>query len=140
MDWTYKEKEVLCHDDLLPGCTDFVYQLTYESGKRYIGKKTVKSLRRLKPTKAQLAIRKNYKRMEMVELPFAKYAGSSKETFGQVLTSKEILYQCSTKKAATYIEAAMLFNEHAIFGGEYLNKSISGKFFDSDLDGLLGNE
>jgi len=140
MYWSYKEKVVLCHNDLLPGCTDFVYQLTYESGKRYIGKKTVKSIRKLKPTKAQLAIRKNYSRKEMVELPFVKYEGSSRETFGQVLVSKEILYQCSTKKAATYIEAAMLFNENAIFGGEYLNKSISGRFFDSDLEGLLGEE
>ena len=140
MQWTYKDEEALTHADLLPECTDFVYMLTYESGKKYIGKKTVKSLRKLKPTKAQLAIRKNYRRMEMVELPFAKYEGSSRETFGQVLTAKEILYQCSTKKTATYIEAAMLFNENAIFGSEYLNKSISGKFFDNDLDGLLGEE
>ena len=140
MHWTYKEKEVNCHADLLPECTDFVYQLTYESGKKYIGKKTIKSIRKLKPTKKQLAIRKNYSRKELVELPFAKYTGSSRETFGQILVSKEILYQCSTKKAATYIEAAMLFNEHAIFGGEYLNKSISGAFFDNDLDGLLGEE
>ena len=140
MDWTYKEEKVLCHDDLLPGCTDFVYLITYESGKKYIGKKTVKSVRKLKPTKAQLSIRKNYVRKELVELPFVKYEGSSKETFGHVVASKEILYQCSTKKAATYIEAGILFNESAIFGGEYLNKSISGKFFDNDLDGLLGEE
>ncbi len=140
MNWTYKDEKVLNHADLLPGCTDFVYLLTYKSGKKYIGKKTVKSYRKLKPTKAQLAIRKNYKRVELVELPFAKYSGSSRETFGQVLVSKEILYQCSTKKAATYIEAGILFNENAIFGDEYLNKSISGRFFDNDLDGLLGEE
>jgi hypothetical protein len=102
--------------------------------------KRVKSMRRLKPTKAQLAVRKNYKRVELVELPFANYTGSSKETFGQVLVSKEILYQCSTKKAATYIESAVLFNENAIFEEEYLNKNIGGKFFDNDLDGLLNQE
>lgn len=137
MHWIYKEKEINCHADLLPDCTDFVYRLTYESGKKYIGMKRVKSWRKLKPTKAQLAIRKNYKRVELVEIPFAKYTGSHKETFGQVLVSKEILYQCSTKKAATYIESAMLFGENAIFEDEYLNLNISGRFFDNDLDGLL---
>jgi len=140
MSWIYKNKEVSSHDDLLPECTDFVYQLTYESGKKYIGKKTVRSMRRLKPTKAQLEIRKNFKRVELKDLPFAKYVGSSKETFGEVLVGKEILYQCSTKKAATYIEAALLFNNNAIFEDEYLNLNISGRFFQNDLDGLLDPE
>lgn len=138
--WEYKDKPVASHDDLLPGCTDIVYCIYYESGKRYIGKKTVKSERRLKPTKKQLAIRKNYKRVELVNLPFKDYVGSSKETEGEVVKTKEILYQCVTKKAATYIEAGILFNENAIFDDEYLNLNISGRFFDNDLDGLLDSE
>lgn len=140
MSWTYKDKAVTSHDDLLPDCTDVVYCIYYESGKKYVGKKTVRSMRRLKPTKKQLAIRKNYKRVEEVNLPFADYEGSSKETIGEVIKRKEILYQCSTKKAATYVESAILFNESAIFVDEYLNKNISGKFFDNDLDGLLDQE
>lgn len=138
--WTYRNKPVASHDDLLPECTDFVYCITYESGKKYIGKKTVRSMRRLKPTKKQLAIRKNYKRVEQKDLPFVDYVGSSKETVGEVVASKEILYQTSTKKASTYIEAGILFNEDAIFGDEYLNLNISGRFFDNDLDGLLDKE
>lgn len=94
-------------------------------------------MRRLKPTVEQLKIRKNYKRVEMKNLPFANYEGSSKETEGQVLVRKEILYQCSTKKAATYIETALLFEHEAIFSEEFLNKNILGSFFDNDLDGLL---
>jgi hypothetical protein len=97
-------------------------------------------MRRLKPTKAQLAIRKNYKRVELKEIPFVDYVGSSKETEGHTVDYKEILYQTSTKKAATYIEAGILFNEHAIFSDEYLNLNISGTFFDNDLKGLLGEE
>lgn len=135
--WIYRGKEIHSHDDLMADCTDFVYVITYESGKKYIGKKTVRSLRRLKPTKAQLKIRKNYKRVEVKNLPFVDYVGSSKEVENEVVKSKEILYQCSTKKAATYIECAILFGEHAIFSDEYLNLNISGTFFDNDLEGLL---
>ena len=97
-------------------------------------------MRRLKPTKEQLKIRKNFKRVELKNQAFIDYTGSSKETFGQEIQKKEILYQCSTKKAATYIETAILFNEDAIIGDEYLNLNIGGKFFDNDLDGLLDQE
>lgn len=136
----YKRKIISSHDDLLPDCTDIVYQLLYESGKKYIGKKAVRSMRRLKPTKAQLKIRKNYKRIELKNLHFVNYEGSSIETEGQIVKHKEILYQCSARKAATYVECAMLFSENAIFEDEYLNKNISGKFFDSDLNGLLDHD
>jgi hypothetical protein len=138
--WLYKDKEVHSHEDLLPECTDIVYCIYYTSGKRYIGKKSVRSMRRLKPTKAQLAIRKNFKRVELKDIPFVNYVGSSKETEGEVVKSKEILYQCSTKKAATYIEAGILFNENAIFSDEYLNLNIIGKFYDNDLNGLLDQD
>jgi hypothetical protein len=140
MVWIYKRKIIKSHDDLLPDCTDIVYRLLYESGKKYIGKKAVRSMRRLKPTKAQLKIRKNYKRVELKNLPFADYEGSSLETLGEIVVNKEILYQCSARKAATYIECAMLFGENAIFEDEYLNKNISGTFYDSDLNGLLDHD
>lgn len=138
--WEYKTKIINSHADLIPACTDIVYLLTYESGKKYIGKKAVRSMRRLKPTKAQLKIRKNYKRVELKELAFINYEGSSLETDGEIVVHKEILYQCSTRKAATYIECAMLFGENAVFEEEYLNLNISGTFFDNDLNGLLDNE
>jgi hypothetical protein len=53
---------------------------------------------------------------------------------------KEILYQCSTKKAATYLEAALLFHYDAIFDPKYLNSNISGTFYDNSLDGLIEPE
>ena len=138
--WIYKNEKVSSHEDLFPECTDIVYCLTYKSGKKYVGKRAVRSMRRLKPTKEQLKIRKNFKRVEQKDIPFKDYEGSSKETEGEEVASKEILFQCSTKKAATYIEAAILFGEHSIFEETYLNKNILGKFFDNDLDGLLDNE
>ena len=138
MYWTFQGRAVKSHDDLFKECTDFVYELEFSDGTKYIGKKCVRSIRRIKPTKAQLAIRKNYVRKELKNSPFIKYEGSSEENKGKTLVNKEILHQCSTKKTATYIETALLFSEHAILTAEYNNKSILGRFYDNDLDGLLG--
>ncbi len=135
--WIYKNRRICSHEGLHPDCTDFVYQINYTNGLRYIGKKTVRSIRRLKPTKAQLKIRKNYVRKEEKNLPFLNYAGSSKVCEGLDIESKIILYQCSDKKTATYIEAAILFTENALFDDQYLNENISGKFYNNDLKGLL---
>lgn len=134
--WVYKGKEIHSHEDLLPGCTDFVYEITYTNGQRYIGKKTIRSMRRLKPTKAQLKIRKNYVRKEMKNLPFVNYEGSHDKDDLEVLT-KEIIYQCGTKKAATYLETGLLFHYDCIFDDSYVNENIAGTHFDNSLDGLL---
>lgn len=140
INWTFQDKPVLSHDDLYPDCTDFVYELTFDDGTKYIGKKCVRSIRRIKPTKAQLAIRKNYVRKELKNSPFIKYEGSSDENDGKVVLSKEILYQSSNKKTASYIETALLFNNEVLFTTDYNNKNISGTYFDNSLDGLLGEE
>jgi len=137
--WVYKNSLVKSHEDLLEGCIGFVYRITYKDGKKYIGKKIVVSERRLKPTKAQLAIRKNYVRKELVKIPFAAYEGShDKEGCAEILY-KEILYQCSTKRTCTYLETDLLFATKALFDENYLNQNISGTFYDNALDGILGN-
>lgn len=137
--WVYKFKEVNGHADLLPECTDFVYLIEYTNGQQYIGKKCVRSVRKKKPTKAQLKIRKNYSRRELTDLPFVKYEGSH-DNEGLEIQRKEILYQCKTKKAATYIETALLFEHNAVLVDTFLNKNIAGVHFDNSLDGLLDNE
>ncbi len=137
--WTYNGKEITSHEDLLPECTDIVYLLTYSDGRKYIGKKVIRSIRRLKPTKAQLKIRKNYVRKEIKNSPFVDYEGSHKQE-GLTVVSKEIIYQCSTKKAATYLECALLFEHDAILVDDFINENISGRFFQNDLDGLLDKE
>lgn len=137
MNWTYKGKEIKSHDDLHPDCTDFVYELRFTDGTKYIGKKTVRSIRRLKPTKEQLKIRKNYVRKELKNLPFVRYTGSSDENTNKVLVSKEILYQSSNKKTATYIETALLFENDVLFNDTFNNKNIGGVYFDNSLEGLI---
>ncbi len=133
--WFYKDREVSNHNDLPPTCTDFVYMIEYTNGKKYIGKKTIKSLR----TKPPLAGKKR-KRRVWTELPFADYKGSYAEDFGYETRRKEILYLCSTKKAATYLEAALIFHHDALFDPDFLNRNIVGKFFPKDLDGLIEEE
>lgn len=138
MYWIYKDDFITSHKDLHPDCTHIVYCLTFEDGMKYIGYKTVRSERRLKPTKEQLSIRKNYKRVEIKDLPFIKYVGSSSENKDKVLKSKEILYQTSNKRTATYIEAKLLFKYGAIESDKiFTNKNIAGRYFDNCMDGLL---
>jgi len=69
--------------------------------------------------------------------PFVKYEGSSKETEGLVVAAKEILYQCSGKQTATYLEAMLLFDVSAIVSPEYVNSNILGSFYDDALNGLI---
>jgi len=130
--WIYKGKEILCHDDLLSKCTDFVYMIEYTNGQKYIGKKCIASKRKKPPLKGKKRCRRI-----MTRLPFVKYEGSHETTSGLTIKVKEILYQCSTKKAATYLEAALMFHHDAIFDPLYLNENISGTFYDNSLDGLL---
>ena len=137
VNWLYRDKEILKHSDLDDRCTDFVYEISYEDGTKYIGKKTVRANRRVQPTKAQLAIRKNYKRVEHKDIPFAKYIGSSSENEGKTVVKKEIIFQCSNKQTASYLEVKLLFITGAIEQDGYNNKNISGRYFDNCLSGLL---
>lgn len=131
--WTYNDQQVVTHDELLPGCISFVYIITYTNGQKYFGKKTVRSIRRKPPLKG-----KKRNRRILTNLPFVNYEGSFETEEELEVESKIILYQCSSVKAATYLETALLFHYDAIFDPAYLNKNINGKFFDNDLNGLLG--
>ena len=139
INWKYKGRDILSHKDIPSEAVGFVYRLTYDDGRMYIGSKLTRSERRLKPTKAQLAIRKNYKRVELKDLPFIKYVGSSKDIpIGLKLTEKRIIAFTSNKRTLTYLETKLLFKHSVLESDEvYLNKSISGKYFDNCLDGLI---
>ena len=137
MTWTYRGEPILSHDDLPENCTDFVYELVFSDGTKYLGKKTIRSMRRIKPTKAQLAIRKNYKRIELKNSSFIDYEGSSSENEDKTLVSKEILYLSSNKKSASYMETALLFENNVLFDDTYNNKNISGTYYDNSLEGLI---
>jgi hypothetical protein len=130
--WTFNEKPINSHDDLDPRCTDFVYFITYDNGRMYIGKKAVRAIRRKPPLKG-------YKRNRriMTNLPFENYQGSFDGAKDMVPTRKEIVYQCSSRKASTYLEMEMLVKHEAIFLDKFINENIGGTFFKNSMDGLI---
>jgi hypothetical protein len=137
--WTYDGKDILSHNDLPEETTDIVYRINYTDNTSYIGKKTIRADRRLKPTKEQLAIRKNYKRVESKLLPFKDYIGSSKENDGKDIRNKVILFCCSNKRTATYLESKLLFMHNVLENDIFNNKNILGSFYGNCLDGLINN-
>lgn len=132
--WNHLGKDITSHDDFTDDAVGFVYRITYEDGREYIGSKLIRSLVKLKPTLEQLAKRKNYVRKEMKNKPFVNYIGSSKNTIGLKIASREILEICSSKRALTYMEAYYLFSLKVLEGEKYLNDNILGKFYRNVLD------
>lgn len=130
--WIFNGKEVESHDDLHPDCTDFVYVIEYNNYRLYIGKKAVRAIRRKPPLKG-----KKRNRRIMTNLPFLNYQGSHEEAKELTPVKKEILFQCRSRKAATYLEMELLVENEAIFLDKYINENISGTFFKNSLDGLI---
>lgn len=130
--WTYKDRLIESHEDLFPNCTDFVYMITYKNGQKYIGKKAIRAIRRKPPLKG-----KKRNRRIMTDLPFKNYQGSHAEAKVLEPIKKEILFQCSQRKAATYVEMSLLIYYHVLFKKEFINENIGGTFFSTSLDGLL---
>lgn len=130
--WWYNGCRINGHDDLHPECTDVVYVITYTNHQKYIGKKAVRAMRKYPPLKGYKRCRR-----KMKDLPFVKYKGSHDLADELEVATKQIIYQCTTRKASTYLEAHLLFHHRAVFDDKYINQNISGKFFGNDLAGLI---
>ena len=146
MDWTYKGKPIT---ELPNSISDFVYEITYVSGKRYIGKKRARTIATKPPLKSGNTrpthigyINKNIggKRVKLEqyikEVNWRDYTGSSTLTKDEVIKSKEILYLSTTGRTATYLENKLLYAVDAPINNKYINESISGKIYSNCLDGL----
>lgn len=129
--WTYEGKLIESHDDLHPDCTDFVYVITYEDGRKYIGKKAVRAVRKRPPLKG-----KKRNRRILTNLPFINYQGSHATAKELTPIFKQIVYQCSKRKTSSYLEIDLIVTEKAIFKDEYINEHF-GTFFSNSLDGLI---
>lgn len=106
--------------------------ITYVDGRKYIGKKAVRAMRRRPPLKG-------YKRNRriMKDLPFKNYKGSHDEAKILPILRKEILFQCSTRKTATYLEMTLMVHHNVLFEKQFINENIGGTFFSNSLDGVL---
>ena len=130
MDWIYKDNIV---DNLPMNTFGFTYLLTFTDGSLYVGKKQAISYIKKYLGKKELALQtdkrlKNYKTV-ITESNWRKYTGSSKETSGKVLVSKEILNTYQDKINLTYGEVEEMIKRDVLRDDRYLNGNCLGKFF-----------
>lgn len=112
--WTYKNHPVT--DETVEGYEAFVYIITnLETGRRYIGKKTLFRRVTKKPLKG-----KTRKRHSKVKSDWENYRGSNKELLADIKTlgpekfTREILMLCRTRGEANYWEASYQFGYHVL--------------------------
>jgi|TARA_B100001094_G_scaffold129697_1_gene125596 hypothetical protein len=122
--WTHQGKPV---EELPIDCEAFVYLITnLTNDKKYVGKKLAK----FKTTKKPLKGRKN-KRRGTKESDWRTYWGSSEklieevDRLGEDNFSREILYYCSSRGVASYLEAQEQFERKVLETDDYYNGIIN---------------
>jgi hypothetical protein len=122
--WLYKNKSVTTLPD---DCEAFVYLITNNTnGKMYVGKKLAK----FKTTKPPLKGKKN-KRRGTKESDWQTYWGSNDhlkedvESLGEDKFTREILYFCSSRGIASYLEAKEQFDRKVLLTDDYYNGIIN---------------
>ncbi len=143
--WTYKNKPVksieeLPHPEALHG---FVYCISSNTGKIYIGKKNFYSNLKKKLTKKELALisdkrMKTYKRVSK-ESNWKNYWGSNTQLqsdisrLGADQFKREIIALAYSAKQLTYLETEHQILNDVLRSDNCYNDNISGKFFTKDL-------
>jgi len=123
-DWIYNKKKVT---ELPEDCEAFVYLITNnQNGMMYIGKKLAK----FKTTKPPLKGKKN-KRRGTKESDWRTYWGSNDhlkadvEKLGEDNFTREILYFCTSRGIASYLEAKEQFDREVLLTDDYYNGIIN---------------
>ncbi len=148
--WFYGDG-VLSVNDIPDESIGFVYRITHTpTGKFYIGKKFLKSKRRVKIGKRELAKIK-LERSELKKsgrLPMSKivikdsdwidYFSSNDEIKEMVASGRgdefkrEVLMFCNSKKSLSYYEVIYQFEYNVLESDNSFNSNIMGKFFKRD--------
>jgi hypothetical protein len=122
--WQFKNKEVT---ELPEDCEAFVYLITNNNnGMKYIGKKLAK----FKTTKPPLKGKKN-KRRGTKESDWRTYWGSNDHLKADVVElgedkfTREILYFCTSRGIASYLEAKEQFDREVLLTDDYYNGIIN---------------
>jgi hypothetical protein len=146
--FTYENGRITEYDSVekFPeNCVGFVYKITnIQTGKFYIGKKSLYSNVRKKLTKKELAElsgpgRKPTKKLVTTESNWPVYWGSNKGILQEIKESgtdsfrKEILKFCSNKKQLTYWEVHYQCINEVLLTDKSYNDTILGKFYKGDL-------
>jgi len=150
--WLYNNKEIKEIDDFGKNVFGFIYKITNkETGKFYIGKKTLSFVRNKKLGKKETAAlkeeRKNQsmrgavpkKKKVITESDWKDYFGSSKELtdeinkIGKDKYSREILQLSYNSKQNTYFEVLYQMKYDVLRRDDCFNNSILGKFSNRDF-------
>jgi hypothetical protein len=151
MSWYLGDKEV--SEDLIPeNAVGFVYKIIHiPSGKFYIGKKSLESIRTVKIGKRELQKikeerkaagiggRASLKKKVRKTSDWETYYSSNEWINEQVKEGKqeefkrEIIQFCNSKKSLSYYEVYWMFKYDILSDENCLNGNISGKYFRKDL-------
>jgi hypothetical protein len=151
MNWLYKDKEIHL-EDIPEDAVGFVYKIIHTpTGKYYIGKKSLESVRNVKIGKRELErIKVERKELKMRgSVPKKKtvrkisdwetYYSSNEWIHAEVKAgkvdefSREILQFCNSKKSLSYYEVEWMFRYDVLRDVTALNGNISGKWYKRDL-------
>ena len=142
INWIYENTEVA---ELPENVFGFIYKLTMESGKHYIGMKQCFNMSTLPALKngtiregaKRVGKNKNGKRVYFdviyKESKWREYESSSKEVENETIVKKEILEYAPTKRSLSYLEVKQLFMNNVLEDENYLNMNISGRWFKNRL-------
>ena len=144
--WSYKGSPFNPDYEALQGWQCFVYIITDDTGRSYVG---VKQFHK-KVTRPPLKGKKN-KRRSIAESDWKSYVGSSvslqekiKEIGYDALQQREILHLCRTKGDGSYMEAKEQFDRGVLWDDKYYNGIInlrtSEKHLSEELKEKLRND
>ena len=144
----YENGNVVEYDSVFkfpPNCVGFVYKITnIQTGKFYIGRKSLYSNIKKKLTRAELALslgpgRKPTSKIVTKESNWQEYWGSNKLILEEIKQGgttpfrKEILKFCFNKKQLTYWELHFQCVNEVLLTDKSYNDNIASKFFRRDL-------
>ena len=125
MDLGHWQTKLLIDETQLP--YGFIYIITNTvTNKKYIGKKQIKSVKKLQPLKG-----KKNKRHFDIETDWKTYTSSSSDLnadiakYGKEKFVFEIVHLCESKFELAYYEAKLQFEHEVLFKNEYYNGIIN---------------
>lgn len=135
-DWLYNGK-VFTEDDISEDLVGYVYLITRNDGKKYVGKKLFRFAR----TKKVKGKKKRFK----VASDWQSYYGSNKDLvadvakLGETAFRREILHLCKSKGICSYLETKEIIFRDALLSDSYYNGWLTAKISRSHLKDLIND-
>lgn len=136
--WKYNNKHI---EELPEDVYGFVYEITSPTGKKYIGRKYVQSIRRKPLTKKQKLAGRKRKDVIKSESNWRDYCGSCQplleeiKNIGKEKFQFEIIAFGMTKGQTNFLEVAIQFKKNVLTDDNYYNDAIgSGQFKNIKID------